>query len=347
MYIRKIVLAVLLIGLVVMGFISYTIYQTIFGPNTSFEEEEMYIFIESEATYEDVFQQLKPYLADSGGFHQVAEKKSYPQNLRPGKYRITNGMNNNELVNALRVNNIPVQVKFNNQHHLPLLAGKISKQIEADSTALINAFMDQEFLAKNQLTEENLMSIFIPNTYQFFWNTKAEEFRDRMLKEYQNFWTSKRREKAKALNLSTFEVITLASIVQKETAKVDERPRVAGVYVNRLKANMKLQADPTLIFALKESTQNFDTIVKRVLNKDKLIQSKYNTYLYAGLPPGPIAMPDISSIDAVLNYEDHQYYYFVADVQNPGYHKFAKNLRQHNQYANQYRNWVNKQKIYR
>lgn len=347
MYIRRIVLAVLLIGLVVMGFISYNIYQTIFGPNTSFEEEEMYFFIESEATYEDVFQQLKPYLADSRGFHQVAEKKSYPQNLRPGKYRITKGMNNNELVNSLRVNNIPVQVKFNNQHHLPLLAGKISKQIEADSTALINAFMDQEFLAKNQLTEENLMSIFIPNTYQFFWNTKAEEFRDRMLKEYQNFWTSKRREKAKALNLSTFEVSTLASIVQKETAKVDERPRVAGVYVNRLKANMKLQADPTLIFALKESTQNFDTIVKRVLNKDKLIQSKYNTYLYAGLPPGPIAMPDISSIDAVLNYEDHQYYYFVADVQNPGYHKFAKNLRQHNQYANQYRNWVNKQKIYR
>ncbi|MCH8535097.1 MAG: endolytic transglycosylase MltG, partial [Flavobacteriaceae bacterium] len=186
-----------------------------------------------------------------------------------------------------------------------------------------------------------------PNTYQVFWNTSADEFRNRMLKEYQDFWNANRRAKANALNLNTKEVVTLASIVQAETAKVDERPKVAGVYINRLKANMKLQADPTLIFALKESTQNFDTIVRRVLNKDKLIESQFNTYKYAGLPPGPIAMPDISSIEAVLNYDNHDYYYFVADIKNPGYHKFAKNLRQHNQYANEYRQWINQQKVYR
>jgi len=348
MYIRRILLVTSILGLIVLGFFSYQIYQAVFGPNTSFDEDEVYVYIASNDTYEEVFQNLKSYLSDMSNFHQVAQKKGYTQNLRPGKYRITKGMSNNDIVNSLRVNNIPVQLKFNNQHHLPLLAGKVAQQIEADSLALLNSFYDKEFLEANQLNEKNVMSIFIPNTYQVFWNTSAEDFRNRMLKEYNDFWSSNnRRAKAKALNLQPEEVITLASIVQTETAMVDERPRVAGVYVNRLKAKMKLQADPTLIFALKESTQNYDTIVKRVLNKDKLIESKYNTYKYAGLPPGPIAMPDISSIDAVLDFEDHDYYYFVADVKKPGYHKFAKNLKQHNQYANQYRQWINQQKVYR
>ncbi len=347
MYIRRILLAISIIGLFVLAFFSYQIYQAILGPNTSFEEDEVYIYIGSNDTYEDVFQGLKPYLDNMRDFHQVAQKKSFPQNLKPGKYRITKGMNNNEVVNSLRVNNIPVQVKFNNQHHLPLLAGKVANHIEADSLSLLDSFYDEEFLQANELTKNNVIGIFIPNTYQVFWNTSAEKFRNRMWKEYQDFWTPQRRAKANKLNLTPEEVITLASIVQSETAMVDERPRVAGVYVNRLKAKMKLQADPTLIFALKESTQNYDTIVRRVLNKDKLIESQYNTYKYAGLPPGPIAMPDISSIDAVLNFENHDYYYFVADVKKPGYHKFAKNLRQHNQYANEYRQWINQQQVYR
>ena len=168
-----------------------------------------------------------------------------------------------------------------------------------------------------------------------------------MLKEYNRFWNEDRLKKAKALNLSPSEVVTLASIVHKESAKIDERPKVAGLYLNRLKTGMRLQADPTVIFALKKHADNFDLVIKRVLYKDLELDSPYNTYIHAGLPPGPITMPDISAIDAVLNHEKHEYYYFVVNVENFGYHKFAKTLDQHNRNKVQYIRWVNAQKIYR
>lgn len=168
-----------------------------------------------------------------------------------------------------------------------------------------------------------------------------------MLKEYNKFWDEGRLQKAKSINMSKEEVIILASIVQKETAKVDERPRVAGVYINRLKKNILLQADPTVIYAIKKHTGKYDTIIKRVLYKDLELDSPYNTYKYSGVPPGPITMPDITSVDAVLNAETHDYYYFVANIKNFGYHKFAKTLRQHNQNAREYQNWLNSQNINR
>ena len=168
-----------------------------------------------------------------------------------------------------------------------------------------------------------------------------------MLKEFQRFWNASRVEKAKALKLTPIQVITLASIVQKETAKEDERPKVAGVYINRLRVGMPLQADPTVIFAIKSISGDFDQVIKRVLYKDLELDSPYNTYKYAGLPPGPITMPDISSIDSVLNYEKHDYYYFVADVTNFGYHKFAKNLSQHNRNRDEYLRWINQQGVNR
>ena len=189
--------------------------------------------------------------------------------------------------------------------------------------------------------------MYIPNSYEFFWNSSGETFRDRMLKEYQRFWNTDRMNKANKLGMSPNEVITLASIVHKETAKVDERPRVAGVYLNRLKVGMKLQADPTVIYALKLNSGDFNTVYKRVLYKDLTLDSPYNTYKYSGLPPGPIAMPDITAIDAVLNSEQHNYYYFVANVENFGYHKFAENLAQHNKNKEQYVRWINAQKINR
>ena len=167
------------------------------------------------------------------------------------------------------------------------------------------------------------------------------------MKEYKRFWNEERIAKSKSLGLNSSQIITLASIVHKETAKVDERPRVAGVYLNRLSKGMLLQADPTVIYAIKLQTGNFDTIIKRVLYKDLELDSPYNTYKYAGLPPGPIAMPDISAIDAVLNPEKHDYYYFVANVEDFGYHKFAKTLTQHNRNKEQYVRWINSQKINR
>jgi UPF0755 protein len=334
-------------GLIAGGILTYLVYRAIFAPNTNFNEAEAYVFVHTGSDFEDVIKTLAPLLDHVKTFEQVATRKGYPENIKPGKYRITKGMNNNEIVNSLRSRNIPVIVAFNNQENLADLAGRISGQIEADSLSLLNAFEETTFLNANDFNEDTKLAMYLPNSYEFFWNTSAEGFREKMLSEYKKFWNESRTQKARALGLGPVEVITLASVVQKETAKVDERPRVAGVYLNRLKKGMSLQADPTVIYAIKKHSGNFDTIIKRVLYKDLELDSPYNTYKYAGLPPGPIAMPDISAIEAVLNPEKHDYYYFVANVENFGYHKFAKDLVQHNRNKEQYIRWINSQKINR
>tara|TARA_B100000035_G_scaffold232983_1_gene201223 strand:+ start:12 stop:581 length:570 start_codon:yes stop_codon:yes gene_type:complete len=189
--------------------------------------------------------------------------------------------------------------------------------------------------------------MFIPNSYEVYWNIEPEDFRDKMLTEYNRFWNQDRTKKAEQIGLSRLEVISLASIVQKESIKVDERPTIAGVYINRLKKRMRLQADPTVIYSIKDYYKNFDTIIRRVLYRDLRLKSRYNTYRINGLPPGPIAMPDISAIDAVLNYEKHNYIFFVADPYNRGYHLFARNLSEHNRNKRVYTRWLNSRGIYR
>lgn len=347
MYIKRILLIIVLAGVVAAGIFSYFIYKTVFLPNTAFENETAYIFVSSDRSYSEVRNQLKDLLKDIESFDKVAQRKGYVQNVRPGKYEIKKGMNNNDLVNSLRSRNIPIRISFNNQETLERLAGRVAEQIEADSISLIQSMKDEAYLAANGYTAETALAMYIPNTYEFYWNSTAETFRNRMLTEHQNFWNENRREKAAKLNLSPLQVMNLAAIVQKETAMADERPRVAGVYLNRLRVGMLLQADPTVIFAIKKQTGNFDTIIRRVLFRDLEIDSPYNTYKYAGVPPGPIAMPDISAIDAVLNPESHNYFYFVADVSNPGYHLFAQTLAQHNRNRQQYINWINRQGVMR
>lgn len=347
MYIKKILVAVALIGLVVAAVIAYTIYQTMFISNTAFNNDAAYVYIPTNASYQDVRSQLKPLLKDIDKFDALAERKKYTTNVKAGKYAIKKNMNNNDIVNSIRSNNVPVKLSFNNQESLERLAGRISTQIEADSLQLLSVMSSPKFLEANDFSSKTALGMYIPNSYQFFWNTSAEQFRERMLTEYNRFWNDERLAKAKAINLSPEKVMTMASIVQKETAKVDERKRVAGVYMNRIKIGMPLQADPTVIYAIKHKSGNFDQIIKRVLYKDLVLDSPYNTYKYAGLPPGLITMPDISSIDAVLNYEKHDYYYFVADVTNFGYHKFAKTLAQHNVNRQEYVRWINKQGVNR
>lgn len=347
MYIKKIILVIALLGLVAMAFISYKIYDLVFAPNTKFDEDQVAIFIGSDDEYADVRKQLDTLLKNIEEFDMVAQKKGYASNIRAGKYILRNGMNNNEIVNALRRGNVPVSVTYNNQERLEDLAGRISRQIEADSVSLLKAMKDTAFLQDNDLDLQNALGMYIPNKYEFFWNTSAEGFRERMLTEYKRFWNEERLAKAEAIGLTPQEVTVIASIVQKETAKVSERPKVAGVYMNRINNGWKLDADPTVIYAIKNKNQNFDTIIKRVLYKDLTLDSPYNTYLYGGLPPGPIFMPDISSIDAVLNYEKHDYFFFVADVENFGYHKFAETLAQHNRNKQEYVRWINQQSIYR
>ena len=347
MYIRKIIVATALIGLVIAGFFAYTIYGKFFAPNTAFNNEEAHIYIPSNANFENVKADLEPLVKDLVSFEEVAARKGYINNIKAGHFIIKKGSNNNEIVNAIRSGNIPVKISFNNQERLENLAGRISEQLEADSTDLIKAFRDEEFLAKNGFTEETALTMYLPNTYEFYWNTDAETFRDRMLSEYNRFWTESRIQKAQAQGLTPAEVYILASIVQKETAKNDERPRVAGVYLNRLKNGWKLDADPTVIYAVKKQQNDFDQVIKRVLFKDLETNSPYNTYKYIGLPPGPIFMPDLSAINAVLNPESHKYYFFVADVSNPGYHLFAKTIAQHNANRKQYIEWINNQGINR
>jgi UPF0755 protein len=325
----------------------YMMYRDIFSDNTKFSEEEVYVYIPTDADYEMVKQTVSPYIKDMERFDKVAQKKAYPERSdKSGKFLLKKGMNSNEIINSLRMN-VPVNLAFNNQERLENFAGRIGTQIEADSLSLLNAFTDQKFLDENGFTKENVLSMFVPNSYEFFWNTSAVKFRNKMLKEYNKFWTNERLEKAKKLNLTPIQVSILASIVHKETVKKDERPKVAGVYLNRLVKGMKLEADPTVIYAVKLQSNDFNQVIKRVLNKDLATVSPYNTYMYQGLPPGPIAMPDITALDAVLNPEQHNYIYFCASVTRFGYHEFAVTPAQHETNRQKYVAWISSQGIKR
>lgn len=346
MNLKKIVLIALVVIVAAASVYGYMIYRDIFSANTKFEEAETYVYVPTDATFSDVQKLVLPYVENMDRFTMVAKKKSYDSNVKAGKFLLKKGMNSNDIINSLR-QSLPVKLAFNNQETLEDFVGRVGSQIEADSLSLLNAVKDKKFLEENGFTEENVLSMFIPNSYEFFWNTSAEKFRDRMAKEYRNFWTPERIQKAEAQNLTPLQASALASIVHKETVKKDERPRVAGVYLNRLKSGMKLEADPTVIYAVKKNSGDFQQVIKRVLYKDLETDSPYNTYKYAGLPPGPIAMPDITAIDAVLNPEQHNYIYFCASVTNFGYHEFAVTPAQHEANRQKYVAWINKQGVKR
>lgn len=346
MKLRRIIGIVSLIVVLGGTIYGYLIYKDIFSANTSFPEREVAVFIPTNATYAEAESIVKPYIENMDRFRATAEKKSYTANVKAGKFILKAGMNSNDIVNALR-QPVPVRISFNNQETLERAMGRIASQVEPDSIALLKAFTDKQFLEENGFTEENVLSICIPNTYEFFWNTTPTKIREKMAKEYRKFWTPERKAKAEAQNLTPLQVSALASIVHKETVKTDERPRVAGVYLNRLNKGMKLEADPTVIYAMKKESGDFDQVIKRVLFKDLVIDSPYNTYKYQGLPPGPIAMPDISALDAVLNPEKHNYIYFCASVTNFGYHEFAVTPAQHEVNRQKYVAWVNKMGIKR
>ena len=319
----------------------YQLYQFVFQENVL---QNYVLLISDDDDFESIGSQLEndAIIASPKAFKWVAKKKSYNENIRPGRYELRQGMTTNELVNMLRSGaQEPVDVTFNNVRFKEDLAGKVSKYIEADSLELLNIFSNHEQIKKWGFTTENFRAMFIPNTYEMYWTTTAQDFADRMQAEYKKFWNEERLAKAEMMNISPAEVSILASIVQSETIQKEELPRVAGLYVNRLKRGILLQADPTVKYAVG------DFSIKRVLNKHLEIESPYNTYKYVGLPPGPICFPSIQSIDAVLNYENHKYLYMCAKEDFSGYHNFAKTLRQHNRYAAIYRKALDERKIYR
>jgi UPF0755 protein len=337
---NKWIIIFFVIALVGIGLRGYQLYRYIFDPNIQTPGS---IIIPLNATYEQVVDSLKQHgiIIDYKALDWVAKRKKYAESVKPGKYLLDKGLNTNEILNMLiSGNQQPVQVTFNNLRFIEELAGAISKYIEPDSAELIQKFKDHLVHEKFGFTQSTFHCMFIPNTYEFYWTTTADQFLERMSMEYKRFWNEERRNKAKELGLTPEEVMTVASIVQEETNKRDERPIVAGLYLNRIKRGMPLQADPTVKFAL----GNFR--IKRVLKSHLEIDSPYNTYKYPGLPPGPINFPEISSINAVLNSVNTSYIYMCARQDFSGYHNFAKSLSQHNENARKYKAALDSMEIY-
>lgn len=331
--------AILLIG----GLLGYNYYQKIFGKAIT---QEVILYVNATDSLIDIKKKIQEFSSSPETFLWVAAKKSF-STPKVGRYVLVEGMSNNDLVNMLRSGRqTPLKISFNNQDTLEKFAGRIAEQIETDSISLLSSLTESNFLSENNLTDKSVLQIFIPNTYEFYWTVSPEKFRTKMLIAYKRFWNTARLQKAKRLNLTKEEVSTLASIVQKETAQESERPVVAGLYLNRLKNDWPLQADPTIIYAVKQ-IKGQDFVIKRVLTVDLEINSPYNTYKNNGLPPTLISMPDISSIDGVLNAKNHDYFYMCASIDKVGYHEFAKSLSQHNRNAAKYQNWLNKQGVNR
>ena len=343
----KKVIYIIIFALITIGGVGgIYFYKIFYESNTLFNDEYVFIKIPTNSTENQLLDSIGKHVKDLSKFSKAANYKDYFSNIKPGRYKLENGFNNNQIINSLRSNNVPIKITYNNIETFNQLIKRISERIEADSLSLSNVFYEEKFLNDLGLDSESVFSLFIPNTYEFFWNTSAIQFRERILKEFDRFWNDSRIEKSKKVNLNPIEVMTLASIVQKETPKVDERPTIAGVYLNRLEKNMKLQADPTVVYTIKKR-DGFDTRIRRVLYKDLRIKSPYNTYVYRGLPPAPIVTPDISAIEAVLNPQKHSFIYFVADVSNPGYHLFSRTNAEHNRKKRQYTNWLKKNRIRR
>jgi UPF0755 protein len=306
-------------------------------------DSSLRIYLPAGSSFENLIDTLRSSgaLKSERNFLITAKLKSFDRSLKSGSYLIDPGMNNSEIVNMLRSGKqAPVNVTFNNIRTLGELAAKIGSEIEADPASLSRFFEDENNYSADGFTRQTLISVFLPDTYQLYWSLDPKGFYRRMLREYNVFWNDDRLASAKALNLTPLEVSTLASIIEEESSKYDEMPRIAGVYLNRLRKGIPLQADPTVKFAVNDFT------IRRVLNEHLEVDSPYNTYRYSGLPPGPVRCASKPALEAVLKAEKHDYLFFVAKADFSGYHHFSRTLSEHNRYAAAYRRELNKRRIY-
>jgi UPF0755 protein len=340
---KFVVAFVIVFSVLVTGFVFY-FYQVFFTENILVEKGDQVILIEEDMTFKD----LQDVVYDQGivndmlSFSFVAKIFGYQENMKPGLYLLQKDMTNLQAIRMLRSGiQTPTRVTFNNVRLKSDLASKITIRLQADSTQFLNLLNNDSLISSYGFTNENIMTMFIPNTYEMYYTTTEEGIFERMHTEYENFWTEERKRKAQKIGLSPQKVSVLASIVQAESIKSDERPKIAGVYLNRLERGIPLQADPALVFAIGDFT------IKRVLNVHKEVESPYNLYKYRGLPPGPINLPEINSIDAVLNADTHQFIYFCAKSDFSGYHAFATNLAEHNRNAREYQSALNEARIYK
>jgi UPF0755 protein len=323
--------------------IYFYIGKAIFDTNVSVNEENEYIEIPSESSFNDVLDILenKKVLINKSSFIRIASLMRYTKDKVPaGRYRIKPGMSNKALITKLRSGDQdPVKLVVNNVRLISDLAGKASKYLEKDSSTYLQYFIDSTVYTPLGFNRDNFLSMFIPNTYEMFWTTGPEKFVKRMKKEYDDYWTEERVRKITERGLNKTQAYIIASIVEKESNYDPERPKIAGVYLNRFLAGEKLQADPTVVFATGDFT------IQRVLYEYLSIDSPYNTYRYAGLPPGPICMPSVASLEAVVNAERHKLMFFCAKADNSGTHAFAETYAEHQKNADEFARWLNAQGI--
>ncbi|WP_375437106.1 endolytic transglycosylase MltG [uncultured Hymenobacter sp.] len=315
-----------IIGLLLITF-SYYFYQVFFTPNVETKGQSTYVLVRRGQSAKSVLDSIDAsgVIVDKLSLHFVARLMKYDKLVKPGRYELKNGYTNRQLINDLRTGRqSPLKLTFQNIRLRDELARKLSTTIDSRPGQFDSLLSSPNYTKSLGFDTTSILTMFIPNTYELYWNSSADNLMQRMKKEYEKFWTPARDAKREKLGLTRAQVSTLASIVEAEQQQhADERPRVAGVYLNRLRRKMKLQADPTVVYA------NNDFTIKRVLNVHLAKDSPYNTYLYGGLPPGPINLPSIASIDAVLTSESHDYLYFCAKEDFSGYHAFARNEQEH------------------
>ncbi|MEO6149983.1 MAG: endolytic transglycosylase MltG [Mucilaginibacter sp.] len=337
---KKFIIALVVIIVLALSITGVTYYLRYFGPNVTGNEE--YLYIKTGSNFNDVYQTIreKGMVKDTTTFLWSAHNMKFVGRVKSGKYKLDKGMSNRALINRLASGTQePVKVTLRNMRLKEQFAAFVSTKLEADSVTLLNLLDSANFVARYGFTTDNVYTMFLPDSYEFYWDTPADNFFEKMYGNYQKFWTQERKDKAAALNLSPVQVSVLASIVDAEALHDDEMPAIAGLYLNRLRMGRKLQADPTVIFAVHDFT------IKRVLNKYLLTNSPYNTYLYEGLPPGPIMMPSINAIKAVLDPQKSDSIYMCAKEDFSGYHNFAVTEADHLKNARKFQQALNERNI--
>lgn len=337
---KKFIIALVILIVVALSGTMLFYYLKFFGPSVTGNEE--YLYIHTGEDFDSVYKTIrdKQIVKDSTNFLWAAQNMKYPGRVKPGRYRLKEGMSNRKLINMLASGaQEPVTFAFHNIRLKEQFAAFAGNKLESDSTEIIRLLDSTDFIKQYGFTTDNVYVAFMPDSYEIYWNTTPEKFFKKMYTHYQNFWTKERKAKAAELNLTPIQVSILASIVDAEALVDKEMPTIAGLYLNRLKKGMKLESDPTVIFAMKDFT------IRRVLNRYLSVPSPYNTYANKGLPPGPIMMPSVNAVNAVLNYKPSNYIYMCAKEDFSGYHNFADNVKDHNINAQKFRKALNERNI--
>ena len=340
---KKKILIPLIIFSTVLTTCSVYIYQMLYSPNFLINSKEKFIIINEKTEFNELIDSLErdTIINDILSFSVLSKIMEYQENIKEGAYKVETNMSNYDMITMLRSGNqTPINITFSYARKIDDLAEKITKKLKMSDDDLMSYLYDN-IEDYNDFNKLDIISIFLPDTYEVYWNISPNKLTEKMYSEYKKFWNKERLEKLDKINLEQKEVIVLASIVASESRMLDEADRIAGLYMNRLNSNMRLQADPTLVFAANDYT------IRRVLNKHKKIKSPYNTYIHKGLPPGPIRLASKNYIDAVLNYEKHDYIFMCAKEDFSGYHAFATNLTDHNRNAKKFQKALDLRKIYR